>query len=356
MSIFDDFSRNDGTTIRAKRVIKTLNPHFNMVIVTLASKNVSASSHQKIIRAPINRQFIQLPFWWLGLFFILPRLQFDVIYCSSDWYGFLPCYLFSKIRGCPIVFEAHGILSEEYKELGRLGLSKLYCFWERFVITRSKAVIALSQNIFNFYATYNKNISLISVYVDTNKYEANFEKRRMLQLKYNLSGYKVVGLIGPFDTEWNKHSLDFVYANIDYFDKRIKFVIIGKCASAIKHHEHLVYTGYVEDYIGVLSSLDAVLVVPNVSTSGPLNKIIESMSCSLPVFTTVNGVVGIDFAENMKNLLICDEDELVEMINVCIFDYCLLQKISSNARETIKKFYDQTVNEKKLLQCCNQVL
>jgi hypothetical protein len=212
-----------------------------------------------VIKTPCNRQLTQLPFWWLGLFSGLSKERFDAIYCSNDWYGFLPYYLFSRIFNCPIIFEAHGILSEEYTELGRRNLSKIYSYWEKFVIIHSKKVIALSKGIFNFYVRYNDNCVLIPVFIDLQKYKLDAKKRKTFREQYGLTGYKVIGLIGPFDTEWNKYSLKFLLTNLRAFDERIKFMIIGKC-DVIKKHERLIFSGYVKDYPGILSALDSVFI------------------------------------------------------------------------------------------------
>ena len=64
-----------------------------------------------------------------------------------------------------------------------------------------------------------------------------------------------------------------------------------------------------------LSSLNAVLIPSKIATLGPLNKILESMACSIPVFTTPKGVIGLSNYENKKNILIFNEENLVEGIN-----------------------------------------
>lgn len=314
MEVFGDFSKNNGTTVRAKKVFETLNEHSDMTIIASVSADTSFPK-TKIVKLPSYRQFVQLPFWWSVLFLELLKRRFDVIYCSNDWFGFLPCYLISKVHRCSIIFEAHGILSEEYAALGRWSLSRFGRHWERFVISHSKAVIALSNGINKFYSEFNGNVSTIPVYVNTEVFMKTAKKTSYLKRVYGLSGYKVVGLIGPIDSKWNRRTLDFLYENIDQFDKRIKFLLIGKSGIKIKAHERIVYAGYVEDYVETLSLLDAVLVAPNVSTSGPLNKIIEPMSCSLPVFVTPHGAVGLDYADNMKNIFILKENEIVKRIN-----------------------------------------
>ena len=53
----------------------------------------------------------------MGLFRVLLTKRFDVVFCSNDWFGFIARYLLSLIYSYPVVFEAYGILSEEYRVL-----------------------------------------------------------------------------------------------------------------------------------------------------------------------------------------------------------------------------------------------
>ena len=111
------------------------------------------------------------------------------------------------------------------------------------------------------------------------------------------------------------------------------------------------YTGYldsVQDYIDVLSDLDAVLIPSKIATLGPLNKIIEPMSCSLPVFTTPKGMVGLYYVKPGKDILIFEESELVNKINTLIFNDKLMKTIGKNARGIIEKFYSKKAIEYKL--------
>lgn len=356
--ILDDISKDHGATVRAKRVYEVLKRYFNVTLITWSSRKLDDSYRSILIKLPKKRLITKLPFWLSGISLALHRNRYDLIYSSNDWYGFIIYYFLSKIHSCPTVFEAHGILSEEYEEYSRSESTIKFGFrlgyyvrrmLECFVIKRSQLVIALSHDIFDFCVKYNPNTKLIPVFIDANHYRFNPEKRRKFRQRYGLSENKLIGVIGPFYSPYNKPSLKFVYENVDKFDNRISFVIIGPCPLK-KEHKRLFYTGFVEDYAGVLSSLDAVLVPCKIFTSGPLNKIIEAMSCSLPVFTTPKGQIGLDYAENGKNIFVCDENELVEKVNVCIFDDNLMREVSANALKTVRKYYSKEVNEKTLLQ------
>jgi len=345
-----DVNKENGTTVRVKRLYEVLKPYDNVVLISGGYKNKTLENLVAVY-VPRARYSALLPFWMLGLVNILIRNKFDLIICSSDWFGFLVCYSLSKLLGFDIVFEAHGILSEENRIFGKPRMILKFCqLLERFVISHSKLVIALSENIWAFYRRYNKSIEVVPAFVDTTYYKRYEEKRKSLRRYYGIpTGASLIGLIGPFDTIPNKYFLEFTYRNLHKFDEHIMFMLIGDC-SIRKEDERLIYTGYVKDYVGHLSCLDAVLVPSKDKTSGPLNKIIESMSCSLPVFTTPKGVVGLDYAENGKNIFVFDENELVEKVNAYVFNDGLMRKVSDNARKTVERHYSKEVNGKKLLK------
>jgi glycosyltransferase involved in cell wall biosynthesis len=286
---------------------------------------------------------------------VIIKNKFDVVYCSNDWYGFITYYLLSKIYRYKIILEAHSILSEELKELKTSSIKvKFYQIFERFVIKHADSVIALSENTFEFYEKYNKNIELIPVFIDEKLFKVHKETETK---KYQRQERKLIGVIGPFDGVCNKHFLEFLYANIDRFDSRIHFIVIGKCDNKIKNGR-IVYTGYldpIQEYVNVLSNLNAVLVPSKIATSGPLNKIIEPMSCSLPVFTTPKGMVGLYYVEHGKDILVFEEDELVDKVNELIFDDELMKKIGKNARIVVEKNYSKEVNEKKLVDLIEEL-
>lgn len=347
ISVIVNAFESDGTTIRAIRILRILKNHYNLSLITRANEmqELKGLEDVKVIIAKPDKTKM----WNLKLIPIMIKNKFDIVYCSNDWFGFLTYYLLSKIYKYKIIFEAHSILSEESKEKShskiRVMLNQIF---ERFIIKHADYVIALSENTLKFYINYTKNIELIPVFIDMNLFkvtnEIKAEKRKRIK--------KIIGLIGPFDSTFNTYFLDFLYTNIKLFDEKIEFLIIGRCNNKIKN-EKITYTGYLDslnDYVEVLSSLDAVLIPSKIATYGPLNKIIEPMSCSLPVFTTPKGVVGLYYVEHGKDILVFEDNIIIDKINELIFDEESMGTIGENARATVEKYYSKQVNEQRLIQ------
>lgn len=348
ISVLSNIFEDDGTTVRSIRVCDALRQHGDVTLIA-AKSGKGHRGHTQIIYiyVPRARQCLQIPIWSLGLLRAMLTNKFDVVLCSNDWFGFSVLHWLSVIHKHRVIFEAHGILSVEYRDLGRSKVVvKFAQLLERYVVKHADAVVALSQDIFNFYKNYNHVIELVPVFLDTERYKPDFQRQQELRKKYRVSG-KLIGLIGPFNLKFNEHFLTFLYENINRFNNRIKFMIIGHCDYRIEN-ERIIYTGYVEDYIDHVSCLDCVLVPSEIATTGPLNKVLEPMSLGLPVFTTPAGLVGLDYVTPGKDILVFEEKDLVDKIHELIFNEEFIKEIGGNARHTVETHYSKEVNMKKL--------
>lgn len=330
--------QENGITLRGKSICDIIKREHNVILIY--SNNTKFDN--------VYRLAIEMLIWNIVLVKRLLKIKIDYIYCCSDYWGFIAVYFISKLYDIPIIFEAHGIISEEnISKGGPYIITKLSQFMERFAIRNSRFVIALSKNILDYFEAFNKNVFLIPVFLNIDSYRSG--------PKSILSKY--MGIIGPFDMPANKHFLEFIYNNLENFNKKIKILIIGKCNNKIQN-ERLIYTGYIEsraEYITCLSQLDCVLVPSNVQTSGPLNKILEPMACSIPVFTTPDGYVGLDNIQPGKHIFVLSEKDLVQQINNIIFDEELLKEVGQNARKAIEQYYNESIQGNKILDIINDI-
>ena len=335
-----DVGEDNGITVRSKAVCDILNHKYR--VVTLGSSS-SYSVNVLVL-------FIDFVVWMLKLLYLIPQQGADCIYCCADYFGCIVSHALSRVFGFRVVFEAHGIMSEENKAKNRPGIVIRGCsVIERFVVSRADYVVALSSDILEFYQKFNENIELIPVLLDENVYQKSSPKT---------PGLKTIGLIGPFDMPANRYYLEFLYERINEFDPRIQFRIIGKSAGTIAN-QRVTYTGYInsrDEYVAELASLDALLVPANLTTSGPLNKILEAMASSVPVFVTPEGAHGLDYAENGKNILIASIAELVACVNLEVFDSAKSSLIGMNARTMIEKRYSKTANSARLTRVIDALL
>lgn len=353
ISVVVDLFADEGTTVRPKRVGELLRDSFDICFITRSSSDL-----EEIDGIPVQMvRPARTRLWNLKLFRTLSGTDYDYIYCSSDWFGFLTYYFLRRFYHYKIIFEAHTIISEEFKERKANPL-KVFFFQvlEKFVVKRSDFLVTLSENIYEFYS-YKKNIELVHVFIDEDLFRDQDEDRFISDhIRKSDDDHRVVGLIGPFDEFSNRYFLEFLEKNMDRFDDRIHFKIIGKCQERIDHPK-IEYTGYIEgiqDYVKVLSSLDALLVPSRTATLGPLNKIVEAMACSVPVFTTPKGIVGLYNIRAGQEVYVFSEDDLVSGLNDNIFGEELI-KVAGNARGYVEKYYSKEANKQKLMGIFNRL-
>jgi len=345
--------------MRAKRVFEVLQKKYDCTLI-MRGKQESKSDNVEVVRLS--------KFWNFQLIPIVLKNRFDIVYCSNDFWGFFTYLILAKLWTCKVILEAHGVLSLEREERFpdpsptdkiRIKMSK----WrEKFTVKHADCVIALSQDISKFYGKFNKNIVIIQNFVDEEQFKPQeSSSERISENKER----KNIGLIGPFFQKYDinrnflvsSYFLDFVYKNIHKFDTRINFIVIGQCDYKIAN-ERISYRGYLsdlQDYVDQLTQLDAVLVPAKFSSFGALTKVLEPMACSVPVFTTPQGLVSFDHVTPGEDILICDESELVVKINENLFDVELMEKVGKNARSTIEKYYSKTVNSKQLIAVIDSV-
>lgn len=342
VSVLADLNEMDGTSVRANRIYKILKNKFEVSLI-----------HRGKLDSPGIISIIpeKTKFWNFKLIPIILKNQIDLVYCCTDYFGFLTYFLLSKFYKYEIIFEAHGIKSKEYFEgsdpennlIERIKF-KFYQILENFVIKNSNYVIALSNDIYNYYKHLNNEMSIIPVFVDEEKFISN-------SIKLENSNYKTLGLIGPFTKgNINNEFLKFLIDNFGKFNENIKFKVIGECDNKIEN-DKILYTGYLSnsEYVQSINSLNALLVPSKYPSYGALNKVLEAMSCSIPVFATSKATIGIDNLKNFQNILVFREDELIDNINNLLFDDNLMKGIGFNSRITIEKYYSKKVIEQQLI-------
>ncbi len=342
----DFFEASTGMVVKAKRLFSLLSQRYEVTLI--ARSNKSSEDRHIIIIRPSGTKL-----WSLKLIPIILRNRFDCIYCCNDLFGFLSFYVLKPLFKYRIIFDAMSIYSKKRKLerafFSRVIASRLYRLLENFVIWRAHYVVCEAEYVATHFRKYNQNISVVPLFVDEEIF------RRAEVKKEGSKESRTVGIIGPLDSPAGREYmgfLDYVYTNMSQFDPRIKFLVIGRCNNPI-NDKRIRYTGYLEsvkDYVAALSSLDDVFEVDDTADPAPYTKILEAMSCSLPVFTTPPSLVGIEQAKPGRDILVFEKEQLISKVNQLIFDDSLMEEVGQNARATVDKYYSKRANEQKLIQ------
>ncbi|HRH94134.1 MAG TPA: glycosyltransferase family 4 protein [Candidatus Peribacteria bacterium] len=96
-------------------------------------------------------------------------------------------------------------------------------------------------------------------------------------------------------------------------------------------------TGMVSDMRPVLSTPNAVLVVPLLHGSGTRLKILEAFTCGIPVVSTAKGMEGIDAVHGIHALIADGEESIVEQVLRLWKEPALRQQLTANARRLLEE-------------------
>lgn len=349
LSICYDLSDPSGTTVRARNIFDLLNQRFDTFLIERADNE--ADSDNIITVKPKGTKL-----WYLKLIPVILKSKPDCVICINDYYGFMTFYLLSKIYKYRIIFCAESIYSLQYGSVSngiRRALFLPVVRWiEKFVMRHSTCVIAASTAAGNFYKKYNDNTFIIKHFIDENIFRAT---GTALERKHSRD-YKLIGLIGPYDSPRKLDELRFLFEHLYEFDENLEFVVIGRCLKQL-HKGRIHYTGYVEelhDYVEHIGALDAALILQGMENYGPLTRILEPMACSVPVFTVPNAIIGLDAVRNGRDLFVFQPDELVAGINTNIVNDELMMRVGANARKYVEHSHSKKANESKLLAVLGQ--
>ncbi|WP_161552407.1 glycosyltransferase [Rhodothermus marinus] len=279
----------------------------------------------------------------------LKRERLDLLLVFMGIHVYFPLRVVAWFLRKKIVFCAETLLHFERQEMGYGKLRVYYDkILESLIRRTSDSVICVSGNVMNFYRT-NKRAFIINHFVDLTEFEYH-EDKSILRRKCGLPVEdKLVGVIGPFHVPFNVPYLEYLTKNIDNFDTRIKFLVIGHipdCFSVkLKNYQTRILNiekiNDQKEYYTYLSALDAVLIPAKIATGGPLTKIIECFAARTPVFTTPKGIVGLEGVINYKNIVVENEQELASAINRIIFDCTKMRSITCYAYELARLHYSR---------------
>lgn len=348
ISVLGDITIDNGTVARAKRIAELLSLSHDVVIISRGENKVDDGKN--LIITPSNTKL-----WNLKLIPLVRKHEFELIYCIGDLFGFLSYHYFAK-NGTKIIMEAEGIKSIEYlhghlsKKGPNFSVRIRYSFYkrlEKFVIKRADYVVALSKEIQQFYREYNRLIDTVPGFID----EAIFVSKNVHP--HPFSSKKVLGIIGPFEKgNINNHFLDFVKTNLNRLDSRISIKAIGKIDDELRFDQARVeFTGYIaslRDYVAELDTLDAVLVPSIAESYGALNKIFEPMAMEKVVFTTPKGYVGLDDVPIGVAIFVAEESDLVDLINLKLFDAAEMSRVGTAARKAVVENYSISKNRDRI--------
>jgi glycosyltransferase involved in cell wall biosynthesis len=113
-------------------------------------------------------------------------------------------------------------------------------------------------------------------------------------------------------------------------------------------------TGYVESMVNMLNAAN-IVITPMQSGSGMQNKILEAMSCELPVITTSLGLGSIEALVGKEILVANTPSEFIDTITWLARSHQEIVEIGIRAREFVEKHHSWETGASEIESIYNQL-
>lgn len=292
----------------------------------------------------------------------LNESQFDLIHAETS-------YIMQNIPpiDIPLVLVEHNVEYLVYKRFADnsplpfkpllyIDVFKLK-YWEEKMWGEATKLVAVSEIEKKIMSRIRKDVVIVSNGVDINKFKPTNDKR----LKTN---DKRILFIGEFKWVQNRDAIEWIIKEIwpklraefipSMTDKGIKLWVVGRNIPAsirkLTSDKDIFFDDQAPDEAEEIFKRSDLLLAPIRVGGGTSFKILEAMSCGVPVITTSLGN-AINAKENSEILVAQSSEEFVEKIKKLLEDDKFYETISENARKLVEEKY----NWEKIAQDLNNV-
>lgn len=283
---------------------------------------------------------------------LVRRLGIDLIHANSFKAGVFGS-LISNITGVPLIFRARS--SRYYSYHGWI---------DNFICSSADAILANSEFVARSFNRWEDKIFTIFNPIDLAKFNPTVAKEHKIRDEFCVSdSSKLVGLVGRITPR--KRQEDLIRAIPEIIEEvgDIKFLLIGeereqqdakyprrikKMIDNLEISEKVIFTGYRDDIVDVMSALDA-LVLP--SLEEPLARVlIEALALKVPIVASRSGGTPEIIKDGETGLLFPpkDSEQLAENVLQLLSKKKLAQHLTDHGEKLVKRsFSNQATVEKE---------
>jgi sugar transferase (PEP-CTERM/EpsH1 system associated) len=205
------------------------------------------------------------------------------------------------------------------------------------VSTECYLIAAAEVSLFKNEVSDKGNIQVLANGIDSLTFKANDKARNADEPNFLFTG--VMDYKPNIDAVmW---FIEHCWPEILAYKPKARFIIAGMNPTpAVQKlaNENIQVTGFVEDIMPYFQSAD-VFVAPFQIARGVQNKVLQAMSCEIPVVSTSRGIEGI-VHENGEDVLIADDpQDFTQHCLLLLQNSALRNKLGESARNTITQNY-----------------
>jgi glycosyltransferase involved in cell wall biosynthesis len=328
-SFEDSMMRDSGPSVRIYNLAKGLAAAGNDVKVVMPSykikfdfvDQISVCSLKGIFPAVMLKAFSKLlkadrftALYFYDVVFVSRALRLirdaDVVQFEQQFSGGLLIPFIKKVLRKPVVVDCHDVFQAIRVKHTSILRRILETFLEKLAYRNADLTLTVSESEKKILASFLRNghIEVVPNGVDTKSFVRTSDTER-IKKQYGLCGFHAVVFVGNLDYPPNRRAIELLSKIAQRVHKEIrntKFLMVGKTQKKIEM-PGFVFTGFLNNLTEILSVSD-VAVAPLLQGSGTRLKILEYLSCGLPVVSTSIAAEGLEI-ENGKNIFIEDDPE-----------------------------------------------
>ena len=285
----------------------------------------------------------------------LSESQFDLIHVETS-------YVMQNIpsTNIPLVLVEHNVEHLVYKRFADsaplflrpllyLDILKLK-YWEEKMWKKVAKLIAVSEGEKEIMQKIRKDVIVVSNGVDVAKFKVQSSRQRRgspQAAKFKVKGgEKRILFIGEFKWVQNRDAIEWIIKEIWpklIHEKGIELWVVGRNIPAsirkLSSDKNIIFDDHAPKETEEIFKKSDLLLAPIRVGGGTSFKILEALSCGVPVVTTALGN-AINAKEDAEILIAKDSEEFVQKIRELLVNKKLYETISKNGRLLVEKKFN----------------
>lgn len=262
-------------------------------------------------------------------------------------------FILARVFGKSVAIDSHDVFQALRIEYANILRKVIEIPMERMVYKNAKLILTVSKMDKTFLVRYGIREGKIVVipngvdpYAFALSADAEYAKNRNRRCRT----FTII-FVGNMEYLPNAEAVDFIVEKLAprilNEIRNVRFLMVGRKPRKLLSTPGLVFTGIVQNVAQYLVASD-VAIAPLLRGSGSRLKVLEYLSCGLPVVSTSVGVEGLK-VENGVNVFIEDDmDKFHTKVIELLRDENLRTSLGSSGRELVVREYDWGVIGKKL--------
>ena len=263
-------------------------------------------------------------------------------------------FFLARVFGKSVVIDAHDVFQALRIEYANILRKIIEIPMERMAYKNAKLILTVSEMDKAFLVRYGireGKIIVIPNGVDPAVFALSVDAEEHVKNRIKLKNFLTVIFVGNMEYSPNEEAVDFIAEKLAprILDeiRNVRFLMVGRKPSKLPSASGLIFSGVVQDVAQYLVASD-VAIAPLLRGSGSRLKVLEYLSCGLPVVSTSVGVEGLK-VENGVNVLVEDDlDKFHTRVIELLRDENLRISLGRSGRDLTLKEYDWGVIGKRL--------